>query len=92
MKTTQDRINDLWNNLVLDVYEEWKSSQMENDDFLKWLDDSELDEDLINQLTDVYVEYCYDYEIFLDSEENKALFAITQSGSSIHIDSSKENV
>jgi hypothetical protein len=90
MKINQDRINHLWNNLVSDVYEEWKTFQMRNDDFLKWLDDSELDAELISELADVYVEYSFGYEVFLDSEENLTLLSITKSSSSS--DCHKESV
>ena len=80
MKTTQSRIDDLWNELVQDVYQDWKKLQIENDHFLNALEMSGLDEELILELKDVYIEYLFGYEVFLDSEENQALINITRMG------------
>jgi len=72
MSNVQDRINDAWNDLVFQTYEEWKEDAMDSDvHFQSLLDENEIED---------YTEEHFSYDTFLESMENKALFNITTSG------------
>jgi hypothetical protein len=61
-----------WNELVMDIYEEWRDDCIENDAGCPSIDSDSYED---------YVEVNYCYEVFTDSAiENKALFDITTSG------------
>jgi hypothetical protein len=69
-----DWVLDMWNDLVMDVYDIWKERQIENDPNLP--SDYEKCDDY-----DDYLEENYSYEVFCEeSEENKALSYITRRG------------
>ena len=72
MATKYDYVIDKWNELVMEVYEEWRDDCIDDDANCPDEDDEEYED---------YVEYHYSYDEFIDTTiENKALFDITRFG------------